>query len=160
MSTINAPAVGQQAPAFSLYDSAKNKVNLQDFQGKKIVLLFFPMAFTSVCTKELCYVRDHSTLFNDINAQVLGISVDSLFTLAKFKEEQGLHFPLLSDFNKEVSTQYGALYETFGFDMKGVSKRASFVIDSQGVIQYAAVQENAGEMPDFEAIQKTLSAIN
>src|SRR5690348_13944343 len=109
---------GQQAPDFTLFDSAKNKVSLQDYKGKKVVLLFFPLAFTSVCTKELCYVRDNITLFNNIDAQVLGISVDSLYTLAKFKEEQGLNFPLLSDFNKEVSKAYGALYNEFSYGMK------------------------------------------
>jgi peroxiredoxin len=125
-----------------------------------VVVLFFPLAFTSTCTKELCYVRDHITLFNNIDAQVLGISVDSLYTLAKFKEEQGLNFPLLSDFNKEVSKKYGALYDEFNYGMKGVSKRASFVIDREGIVRYAAVQQNAGDLPDFEAIKASLSAIN
>ena len=151
---------GQQAPDFTLYDSAKNKVSLQDYKGKKVVLLFFPLAFTSVCTKELCYVRDNITLFNNIDAQVLGISVDSLYTLAKFKEEQGLNFPLLSDFNKEVSKAYGALYNEFSYGMKGVSKRASFVIDQQGTIQYAEVLANAGDLPNFEAIQSALTITN
>jgi len=154
------PAIGQQAPDFTLYDSAKNRVSLQDYKGKKVVLLFFPLAFTSVCTKELCYVRDNITLFNNIDAQVLGISVDSLYTLAKFKEEQGLNFPLLSDFNKDVSKAYGALYDEFSYGMKGVSKRASFVIDRQGTIKYADVLPNAGDLPDFEAIQSALTIIN
>ena len=154
------PAIGQMAPDFTLFDSAKNKVSLQDYKGKKVVLLFFPLAFTSVCTKELCYVRDNITLFNNIDAQVLGISVDSLYTLAKFKEEQGLNFPLLSDFNKEVSKAYGALYDEFSYGMKGVSKRASFVIDRQGTIQYAEVLANAGDLPNFEAIQSALTITN
>jgi peroxiredoxin len=153
-------SVGQQAPDFTLYDSTKTAVHLHDYKGRKVVVLFFPLAFTSTCTKELCYVRDHIALFNNINAQVLGISVDSLYTLAKFKEEQGLNFPLLSDFNKEASAAYGALYDQFSFNMKGVSKRASFVIDSQGIVRYAAVQEVAGDLPDFEAIQSTLSSID
>ena len=153
-------SVGQPAPDFTLFDSTKNTVHLHDYKGKKVVLLFFPLAFTSTCTKELCYVRDHIALFNNINAQVLGISVDSLYILVKFKEEQGLNFPLLSDFNKEVSSLYGALYSEFNFNMKGVSKRASFVIDGEGIVRYAAVQEVAGDLPDFEAIQATLSAIN
>ena len=90
---------------------------------------------------------------------MLGISVDSLYTLAKFKEEQGLNFPLLSDFNKEVSKLYNALYEEFSYNMKGVSKRASFVIDREGIIRYAQVLEKAGDFPDFAAIQASLSAI-
>jgi peroxiredoxin len=100
------------------------------------------------------------SLFNNIDAQVLGISVDSLYTLAKFKEEQGFNFPLLSDFNKEVSKSYNALYDEFSYNMKGVSKRASFVIDRQGKIQYAQILEKAGDFPDFEAIQSTLAAID
>ncbi|WP_207512370.1 redoxin domain-containing protein [Longitalea luteola] len=148
------------APDFTLFDSAKNPVSLHDFKGKKVVLLFFPLAFSSVCTKELCYVRDNMSLFNNVDAQVLGISVDSLYTLAKFREEQGLGFPLLSDFNKEVSKLYNALYDEFSYNMKGVSKRASFVIDRQGMIRYEQVLEKAGELPDFEAIQKTLASID
>ena len=152
-------SVGQPAPDFTLFDSEKNPVNLHDFAGKKVVLLFFPLAFTSVCTKELCYVRDNISLFNNVDAQVLGISVDSLYTLAKFKEEQGLNFPLLSDFNKEVSKLYNALYDEFSYHMKGVSKRASFVIDREGIIRYAQVLEKAGDFPDFAAIQASLTAI-
>lgn len=149
-----------QAPDFTLFDSAKNPVSLHDFLGKKVVLLFYPLAFTSVCTKELCYVRDNMSLFNNVDAQVLGISVDSLYTLAKFKEEQGFNFPLLSDFNKEVSKLYNALYDEFSYNMKGVSKRASFVIDRQGIVRYEQVLEKAGDLPDFEAIQKTLAVID
>jgi len=152
--------IGQKAPDFTLYDTTKAAVNLHDFAGKKVVLLFFPLAFTSVCTKELCYVRDNISLFNNIDAVVLGISVDSLYTLAKFREEQGLNFTLLSDFNKEVSKLYDALYDDFSYNMKGVSKRASFVIDRQGTIQYGQVLANASEFPDFEAIKTSLSIIN
>jgi peroxiredoxin len=151
---------GQNAPDFTLFDSNKTPISLHDFTGKKVVLLFYPLAFTSVCTKELCYIRDNMSLFNNIDAQVLGISVDSLYTLAKFKEEQGYNFPLLSDFNKEVSKAYNALYDEFSYNMKGVSKRASFVIDRQGKIQYAQILEKAGDFPDFGAIQSTLAAID
>lgn len=155
-----AVSVGQNAIPFSLFDTEKNKTSLDDYRGKKVLILFFPLAFTSVCTKELCSIRDGISFYNDTNAQVLGISVDSLFTLNKFKEEQNLNFPLLSDFNKETSEAYGAIYPQFGFDMKGVSKRAAFVIDSKGTIQYAEVLDNAGELPDFEAINATLSSID
>jgi peroxiredoxin len=151
---------GQKAPDFSLYSSDKTKVSLQDFKGKNLLLLFFPQAFTGTCTKELCNVRDNMASYNNTDAVVLGISVDSVFTLAKFKEEQHLNFPLLSDFNKEVSTLYNCLYETFLFDMKGVSKRSAFVIDRQGIIQYAEVLEVAKDVPDFEAIQAVLTSIN
>ncbi len=152
--------VGQQAPPFVLYDTEKNKVSLNDYRGKNVVLLFFPLAFTSVCTKELCSVRDNISSYNHLNAQVLALSVDSLFTLAKFKEEQQLNFPILSDFNKEASFTYGCLYENFAFDMQGVSKRSAFVIDTQGIVRYAEVLENAGEIPNFENINKTLTSLD
>ncbi len=154
--------VAQQAPDFNLFDSEMKPVKLSDFANtKNVLVLFFPMAFTGVCTKELCGVRDDIAKYNQANAQVLGISVDSTFTLAKFKEEQGYNFPLLSDFNKEASAAYGCIYESFtGMGMKGVSKRAAFVIDKAGVVQYAEVLESAGDVPNFEAINETLSRLN
>jgi peroxiredoxin len=151
---------GQRAPSFSLYDSDKNKVSLADFAGKNVLLLFFPLAFTSVCTAELCSVRDNLARYNELNAEVLGISVDSLHTLKRFKQDQQLNFRLLSDFNKVVSAEYGSLYETFSFEMKGVSKRAAFVVDKNGIIRYAEVLENAGNQPDFNAIQQTLETVS
>lgn len=156
----NKIGIGQQAPDFSLYDSDKKKVSLSDLKGKNILLLFFPQAFTGTCTKELCSTRDNIALYNQANAQVLGISVDSVFTLAKYKEEQQLNFPLLSDFNKETSAAYGALYDSFVFDMKGVSKRSAFILDKQGVVRYAEVLETATDLPDFTAIQSTLKRLN
>jgi glutaredoxin-dependent peroxiredoxin len=152
--------VGSTAPDFSLYSSDKEKVSLADYKNEKVVLLFFPLAFTGVCTKELCNIRDNIGIYNNSRAKVLAISVDSPQTLAKFKEDQKLNFPLLSDFNKTVSEKYGCLYETFSLDMKGVSKRSAFVIDGEGKIQYAEVLENAREEPDYEAIQKCLELLN
>jgi len=149
--------VGQKAPDFTLYDSAKNQVTLSAQQGKNVLLLFFPLAFTSTCTKELCSVRDNIGFYNKVNASVYGISVDALHTLARYKEDQQLNFTLLSDFNKDVSRSYNTIYEMFGYNMKGVSKRSAFVIDKQGIVRYAEVLENAGEVPDFDAIVKTLS---
>ncbi len=151
---------GQQAPQFTLFDTDKKEISLSDYKGRNVLLLFFPLAFTSVCTAELCSVRDNYKLYEGFTAQPVGISVDSLFTLAKFKEEQHLNFPLLSDFNKTASTDYGALYEQFGFGMQGVSKRAAFVIDGEGIVRYAEVLDNAGLQPDFEAIRETLSGLN
>jgi peroxiredoxin len=151
---------GQTAPEFSLYDSDKKKVTLSELRGKNVVLLFFPQAFTGTCTKELCNVRDNIAFYNSTDAAVFGISVDSVFTLAKFKEEQHLSFPLLSDFNKEVSTEYESLYESFVFEMRGVSKRSAFVIDKDGIIQYAEVLEVATDVPNFEAIQNVLASLN
>jgi peroxiredoxin len=153
-------AIGQTAPDFSLFDSEKNKVTLSELKGKNVVLLFFPLAFTGVCTKELCSVRDNIATYNDTNAQVLGISVDSLFVLDKFKQEQNLNFPLLSDFNKEAAKAFDVLYEVFpAFEMQGVSKRAAFVVDKEGVVKYAEICATPGDLPDFAAIQSTLQSI-
>jgi glutaredoxin-dependent peroxiredoxin len=148
--------IGQPAPDFKLFSADRQEVALSDYKGKNVVLLFFPMAFTSVCTAELCEMRDNLGTYASLNADILAISVDSPFTLAKFRDEQALPFPLLSDFNKEVSRAYDAIYELFGMNMRGVSKRAAFVIDGQGVVQYAEVLENAGLVPDFQAIQTAL----
>ena len=152
--------IGQQAPDFNLHDTEKKIVTLFEQKGSNILLLFFPLAFTSVCTKELCSVRDNITAYNNVNAKVFAISVDSPQTLARFKEEQHLNFTLLSDFNKEASEAYGCSYDAFIGWMKGVSKRSAFIIDKQGVIQYAEVLENAGGLPDFEKINATLASLN
>ena len=151
---------GDKAPAFRLVSSDKKEVSLDDYKGKNLVVLFFPMAFTSVCTTELCSMRDTLGDYNKMNADVVAISVDSPFTLDKFKQEQNLNFPLPSDFNKEASAAYGSMYENFVFGLKGVSKRSAFVIDKNGIVQYAEVLENAGEVPDFKAVQHALSSLN
>lgn len=152
---------GAVAPDFSLFDTDKNKVSLADQKGKNVVVLFFPLAFTGVCTTELCNVRDNIAVYNNTNAVVFGVSVDSLFSLGKFRDEQKLNFQLLSDFNKEAATAFGVLYETFpAFEMQGVSKRAAFVIDKEGVVRYAEVCPTPGDLPNFEAIQQTLNSLN
>jgi glutaredoxin-dependent peroxiredoxin len=151
--------IGQPAPDFTLYDSTKNKVTLSDLRGQNVLLLFFPLAFTSTCTAELCSVRDNISFYSNVNAKVFGISVDSLHTLAKYKADQNLNFTLLSDFNKDVSSLYGSIYEMFGYNMKGVSKRSAFVIDKEGIIRYAEILENAGEQPNFKNITLTLESL-
>ena len=151
---------GQKAPDFALYNSERKKVTLSDLRGKNVVLLFFPFAFTSVCTKELCSVRDNIGYYEKLNAEVFGISVDSHYTLARYKQDQNINFDLLSDFNKEVSAAYGSIYEKFGLEMKGVSKRSAFVIDKDGIVRYAEVLENSGETPNFSNIESTLSSLN
>lgn len=147
---------GDKAPNFSLRASDTTEVHLSDFENKNLVILFFPLAFTGVCTTELCTMRDSLSLYEDLNASIVAISVDSPFTLAKFKEDNKLNFSLLSDFNKEVSRDYGALYEDFVLGLKGVSKRAAFVVDHAGVIRHAEVLESAGDLPDFKAIETAL----
>lgn len=151
--------VDQKAPDFKLFNTEKKEISLEGQRGKNVLLLFFPLAFTSVCTTELCSVRDNYAMYNDMNAVVFGISCDSLFTLDKFKAEQNLNFDLLSDFNKDVSLAYGSLYSDFAFGMKGVSKRSAFVIDKDGIVKYAEVLENAGEVPDFAAIKACLEGL-
>jgi len=150
--------VGEKAPNFSLRASDKSVIKLSDYRGQKVLLLFFPFAFTGVCTKELCMMRDSLAEYQGLDAQILAISVDSPFTLAQWKEEQGFNFPMLSDFNKSVSKKYDAFYKEFAFELKGVSKRAAFVLDAQGTLQYVEVLENAGDLPNFEAVKKALSA--
>ena len=147
---------GQPAPQFTLVSSDKQEVSLSDFKGKKVVLHFFPFAFTGVCTAQLCTMRDNFGYYDGLNAQIIAISVDSPATLAKFKEENNYQFLLLSDFNKTVSPQYGAFYEVFSMGLKGVSKRAAFVIDEDQKIIYAEVLENAKDLPDFNAIAEAV----
>jgi peroxiredoxin len=152
--------IGQEAPAFTLHNTEKNKVSLSDFRGKNVVLLFFPLAFTGVCTNELCNIRDNMIVYNGLDAEIIGISIDSLFVLDRFKKEHNLDFNLLSDFNKEVAKAYDCLYETFVFDMHGVAKRSAFVIDKEGIVQYAEVLESAGDLPNFDGIQTCLKSLS
>jgi len=149
--------VGQMAPDFSLYNTEKKEVKLSDLKGKKVIIHFFPQAFTGVCTTQLCTMRDNLNYYTNLNAVVLGISVDSIFTQVKFKEVENYNFDLLSDFNKEVSRSYGAFYEDWILNMKGVSKRAAFVIDEEGKVAYAEVLESAGDLPDFGKIEQAVA---
>jgi len=151
--------IGDKAPLFTLTDSDKKDISLADLKGKNVVLLFYPAAFTGTCTKELCQTRDELSFYNDLNATVFGISVDMIYTLAKFKAENNYNFTLLSDFNKEVSTAYDCIFDVWNHGMKGVSKRASFVIDKDGIIRYSEVLATAGEYPNFDAIKATLKSL-
>ncbi len=150
--------VGDKAPDFKLISSETKEVALSDFKGKNVILHFFPAAFTGVCTTQLCTVRDAINVYENDKATVLAISVDLPFTLAKFKEDQNLNFTLLSDFNKDVSRSYDAIYEDWILGLKGVSKRAAFVINPEGIVIHAEVLENAGELPNFDKINAALGA--
>ncbi|MFO0322637.1 MAG: redoxin domain-containing protein [Bacteroidota bacterium] len=152
-------SIGLAAPNFKLFNTDKKEISLSDYHGQNVVILFFPLAFTGVCTAELCSVRDSYNSYTALNAVVIGISVDSLFTLEKFKKSENYNFDLLSDFNKTVSKSYNALYDTFAFGMEGVSKRSAFVIDKNGILQYAEVLEDAGKQPNFDAIKVILEKI-
>ncbi len=149
--------VGDKAPDFKLFSSELQEVALSDFAGKKLVVHFFPLAFTGTCTTQLCTMRDSFGFYEGMNAAIVGISIDSPFVLAKYKEVEAYQFPLLSDFNKEASQAYGAFYDEFVYNLKGVAKRAAFVIDEKGMIAYAEVLENAGDLPNFDAIKKVVA---
>lgn len=149
--------IGDTAPEFTLKNTEGKEVSLSSFKGNKnVVILFFPLAFTGVCTTELCATRDDIASYSDLDAEVLAISVDSFFSLKQFKERDGYNFELLSDFNKDVSAAYGALYEDF-LGYKGVSKRSAFVVDKEGKIKYAEVLESAGDLPNFDAVKASLA---
>lgn len=148
--------VGDAAPDFTLPTSEKTPYTLSEHRDKNTVILFFPLAFTGTCTTELCSIRDNYHVYEKLDANVIAISVDSFASLAKFKEVENYNFTLLSDFNKEAGNQYGVMYEVFAAGHRGVTKRSAFVVDKKGVIQYAEVLENAGELPNFAAIQETL----
>lgn len=151
--------VGQAAPDFKLFNTEKKEISLSDYKGKNLVVLFFPLAFTGVCTAELCNIRDNYNIYTSLNAEVVGISIDSLFSLERFKKEQNYNFDLLSDFNKTTAKAYDSLYETFAFGMIGVTKRSAFVIDKNGIIKYVEILEDAGKQPNFDAIKATLEKI-
>lgn len=148
--------IGQPAPQFTMVSSEKKEVSLSDFKGRKVVLHFFPFAFTGTCTTQLCEMRDNFGYYDGLNAQIIAISVDSPHALAKFKEVYEYQFLLLSDFNKEISPKYDALYEVFSLGLRGVSKRAAFVIDENQNIVYAEVLDVAKELPDFGAIAEAV----
>jgi glutaredoxin-dependent peroxiredoxin len=150
--------VGQQAPDFNLKSNKMQDVKLSDLHGNKVLLLFVPLAFTGVCTKELCGMRDSLKEYEGLECKVFGLSTDSPFALDAWAKQEGYQFPLLSDYNKQTAREYGALYEDMmGF--KGVCKRSAFVIDRQGVVRYAEVLADARNLPNFEAIKSCLKQL-
>ena len=150
--------VGSTAPDFTLTDQDRQAVTLSAQRGTPVVLAFFPAAFSSVCTKELCTFRDQLGRLNDAKAQVYGISVDTFFTLKAFQDAQHLTFPLLSDFNKQVIRDYGVYNEDM-IGLKGIAKRAVFVIDKEGVVRHREVLDDARNEPNYEAVFSTLATL-
>ena len=150
--------VNTPAPDFTLPNQDREAVTLSAQRGHPVVLAFFPAAFSSVCTTELCTFRDRLATLNSVSAQVYGISVDTFFTLKAFQRDQGLTFPLLSDFNKEVIRDYGVFNEDM-IGMKGIAKRAVFVLDKDGVVRHAEVLEDARNEPDYDAAFSALSRL-
>jgi len=150
--------VGSKAPDFTLTNEERQPVTLSQQRGKAVVLAFFPAAFSSVCQKELCTFRDSMARLNDAKAQVYGISVDTFFTLKAFHDAQKLTFPLLSDFNKEVIREYG-VFNPDMIGLKGIAKRAVFVLDRDGVVRHKEVLEDARNEPNYEAVYGALKNI-
>ena len=155
--------VGDQAPDFALKSKSgddMNDISLSDYRDQKnVVILFFPLAYTGVCTEEMCSVSSGLADYDALDAQVLGISVDSPFAQEAWAEKEGITIPLLSDFNKEVSAAYGSQFEDLiGF--KGVAKRSAFVVDKSGVVRFASVSDDPTELPDFDAIKACLQALS
>jgi alkyl hydroperoxide reductase subunit AhpC len=154
-------SVGAKAPDFTL--KTKRGEDLKDiklsenFGKKKTVLLFFPLAFTGVCTKEMCDVSSGLSAYEKLDAAVYGISVDSPFAQEAWAEKEKIQIPLLSDLNKEVSKAYGTLLPDL-IGLGSVSARAAFVIDKAGVIQYSEQTPTPLELPNFEKIKSTLQA--
>lgn len=147
---------GDRIDNFTLQNENGKKVALSDLTDKSaVLLLFFPLAYSDLCTKELCQVRDNMKLYDSLNTKIAGISVDSFFTLNEFKKSNNLNFTLLSDFNKEVSEYFGCLYDDY-FGMKGVSKRSAFIINENMDLVYSEILEDSSDLPDFKAIKKAL----
>ena len=152
--------VGDKAPDFTLFNQDGEAVKLSSFKGKNVVVLFFPAANTGACTTEMCTFRDELKEYEILNAQLLGISVDTHFALKMFHEKNNYNFPLLSDFNKKVIKDYDVVLDVFvpgKFDYFNTAKRAVFVVDTNGVIKYFEILANVGGQPNFEAIKKTLA---
>ena len=155
--------VGDQAPGFTLKSKSgddMNDISLSDYRdSKNVVILFFPLAYTGVCTDEMCSVSAGLADYEALDAQVLGISVDSPFAQEAWAKENDISIPLLSDFNKEVSAAYGSQFEDLiGF--KGVAKRSAFVVDKSGVVRFASVSDDPTELPDFDAVKACLQALS
>jgi peroxiredoxin len=152
-------AIGSPAPDFTLKNQDMQEVTLSaGFGAQHTVLAFFPAAFTSVCTRELCAFRDQLAQLNRANAQVYGISVDTPFTLKAFRQQNGLNFPLLSDFNKEVIRTYDVYLDDLS-GLKGLSRRAVFLIDKQGIVRHTEVTPTPGTEPDYQKLNAAIAAL-
>ncbi len=151
--------IGDAAPLFELPETMETTWKLADHIGKNnIVLIFFPLAFSSTCHDEMCSLRDGFNEFRGLDATVVAMSVDNPFVLGAWKKELGLPYPLLSDFNKSVSRAYGCFHETLG-PLQGVAKRSAFIIDKKGKIAYIWISEDPGVLPDLEKIKAKLKGL-
>lgn len=153
-------AIGTKAPAFTLYNTERKAFSLSDYAGKILVMNFFPAAFTSVCTAQMCSSRDELSYYNDIGATVVGISTDMPFSLKAFKEKNEINFDLLSDANKRTINDYEMYLCNFACDIKGVAKRGVTVIDKNGIIAYAEETANPGVAVNYAALKEALKKLN
>lgn len=146
-------SIGTPAPDFELIlKPGEAPLRLSDYLGeKKVVLMFFPLAFSGTCTAEMCAVAENYSAWTDLNAEVIGISIDSPYVNQRFAAETGAEFPIVSDFNKDVSAEYDALIDEMG-GMKGVTDRVVYVIGTDGVISYIWKGEHPGVMPPMDEI--------
>jgi peroxiredoxin len=151
--------VGSKAPDFTLMNQDREAVTLSQLKGKPVVLAFFPAAFSGVCQKELCTFRDSMAELNRADAQVFGVSVDTFFALKAFQDQQKLNFPLLSDFNKEVIRDYGVFNEDM-IGLKGIAKRAVFVVDKDGIVRHREVLEDARNEPDYQKVLSSVASLS
>jgi peroxiredoxin len=151
--------VGSKAPDFTLMNQDRQPVTLSSLEGKPVVLAFFPAAFSSVCQQELCTFRDSMGELNKAHAQVLGISTDTFFALKAFQDQQRLNFQLLSDYNKEVIRDYGTFNEDM-IGLKGIAKRAVFVLDKNGVVRYREVLDDARNEPNYKQVLSSVAALS
>lgn len=154
---------GDKAPDFTLPSFTPSpdlaQISLSGLKGKNVVLLFFPQAFTGVCETQICTMSNDFNTYKDMNAEVLGISVDGTFVQKAFAEQKGIKIPLLSDFNKEVIRKYDVVQAEFAHGQKETSQRAVYVIDKDGVIRYVEVTENPGVQVNFDGIKTAVAAL-
>lgn len=148
---------GTEAPDFTVPPSGdpESRVTLADTEGYTFVLLFFPMAFTSVCTEEACTMSEDLSEYRKLGAEVMGVSVDSPFTQEAWKEQEDFDLPLLSDFNQEMIEAYGVNRDEL-LGLKDVANRAAFVIDEEGVIQFSWESDDPGLLPPFDEIREAV----
>jgi len=151
--------VGTKAPPFTLFNTERKEVSLSDYAGKIVAMNFFPAAFTSVCTQQMCSSRDELSYYNDLGAQVIGISADMPFSLKAFKEKHQINFELLSDFNKKTIHEYEMYHCNFICGLKGVAKRGVIVIDKSGTVAYAEETVTTGTQVNFAALKEALQKL-
>ena len=150
--------IGEKAPDFTLFDMEFKKRSLRDFRGRKVVVAFFPGAFTSVCKKEMCALRDDIAKLGKLGAEIVAISVSDPFALKGFHEDNALNFPLLSDYSRETIKTYGIeLHDFAGLKGYTVAKRSVFLLDKDGVVRWKWISDNPGVEPDYAEIQRQLS---